>query len=138
MAATDTPPVALTLTPAVFWALARVSDRHGPLTVSASDDGHTFVLVDTAGRLVPDIALELDSEGRVVGKTLLSLPHRELEEDDGLGDLADEELVSPSVLEPFREGARLAGRCRCPQPWADEDGTCARCGHVLPQHGLAA
>jgi hypothetical protein len=127
------------MTPATFWASARISDRHGPLTVQTNRDGRTMVLVDTKGRLVPDVALELDAAGRVVGKTLLDRFGREVVDD--LDDLGEEDgsglLQPPTDMEALAEGARLARRCSCQRPWP-EDQSCGRCGYELPHMGLAA
>jgi hypothetical protein len=52
---------------------------------------------------------------------------------DDLSDLSEERpLPDPVDLSE----ARPAPRCQCPTPLAD-DGTCARCGHDLPQEVAA-
>jgi hypothetical protein len=83
--------------------------------------------------------LRLDRFGAILGKVLLRRPDDALEP-DGLDDLSDEEVTVEGMplLEALGEGAMLADRCTCPQPWADDDGSCARCGHRLPDFGVAA
>lgn len=56
-------------------------------------------------------------------------PRRGIGMGDDLSDLSEERpLPDPVDLSE----ARPAPRCQCPTPLAD-DGTCARCGHDLPE-----
>ena len=55
-------------------------------------------------------------------------PRRGIGSGDDISDLSEERpLPDPVDLSE----ARLAPRCKCPTPLAD-NGTCARCGHDLP------
>jgi hypothetical protein len=85
------------------------------------------VLLSRGGQSQPDLALELDRDGEVIAKQVLTL-HRV--DDDGLEDFSDEEPLA--YVDAFSEGARQAPRCECPDGYAD-GGTCGRCGHDLPE-----
>jgi hypothetical protein len=92
-------------------------------------DGVVTVLVDVYGTGSPNLALELDGDGEVIARQVLSLRRREAEEDDGFEDFGEEEPLA--YLNPYSEGARPAKVCECPVPRHD-DGTCGICGHVVP------
>jgi hypothetical protein len=72
----------------------------------------------------PDLALELDPDGKIVARQFLDLAHREPDELDDLGE--EERLPYPVDL----SHARPAPLCECPESRAD-DGTCGRCGRSL-------
>jgi hypothetical protein len=57
----------LFITPTQFWAMAKVTDRHGMLAVAAQDAGHVPALLDPPGQAGAGVALQLDPPGRVAG-----------------------------------------------------------------------
>jgi len=95
-----------------------VADLYGVLTV----------LLNVYGTGSPNLALELDRDGEVIAKPVLSLACHDAE-DDEYSDLAEEE--EPLVwVDPYAEGARLAKTFECHEPFA-HDGLSARCGRTL-------
>jgi hypothetical protein len=121
----------MTITPRQAYEVARLLDRTGDGLVAAHD-GVVTVLVDVYGTGSPSLALELDADGEVIARQLLSLHHRDAE-DDGLDDFGEEEPL------PYRidlSQARPAPRCECPAPRHD-DGTCGICGRRLPVEAAA-
>jgi hypothetical protein len=121
----------LAITPRQAFEVSRLLDRAGNGVVAPGGDGALALLVDVFGTGSPNLCLELDREGEVIGHQLLDLARHE-DADNGLGDLADGELLEgPSVLDPLRSGARLSARCKCTRSLPSDD-ACARCGHRLP------
>jgi hypothetical protein len=116
---------ALTLTPRQAFEVARLLDRTGDGIVYG-DAGIVTVLLDLYGTGSPNLALELDGEGEVIARQVLSL-HR-CDVDDGAEDFGEEEPLPPPV--DVRD-ARPAKRCECDEPFGDED-VCLRCGRSLP------
>jgi hypothetical protein len=88
--------------------------------------GRMLILLDVFGVGAPNLALELDQDGAVIAKQVLSL--RRPDDEDPCGDLGDERELPPPI--DLRH-ARPAPRCECADPRVD-DGTCAICGHDLP------
>lgn len=115
---------ALTITPRQAYEVARLLDRTGDGIVFA-DAGIVTVLVDALGSGSPNLALELNGDGEVIARQVLSL-HRP--DDDGLDDLGEEEPLPEPV---DVRNARPAKRCGCPEPRRDGE-TCCICGRSLP------
>jgi hypothetical protein len=92
-------------------------DRNGPAQ-AASHAGELTLWFSSTPEGELDRMLVLDRYSAVVARRVLELVVPEPEDD--LDDLSEEELLPPpSVLDPLREGARLAVRCKCPEPWAE-------------------
>jgi hypothetical protein len=117
---------ALTITPRQAWEISRLLDRTGNGIVYA-EHGIVTVLIDVFGVGSPNLALELDGEGEVIARQVLSL--RRDGEDDGLDDFGDEQPL-PYPIDVSQ--ARPARLCECPAPRHD-DGICGVCGHNLPE-----
>lgn len=113
----------LTITPRQAFEVARLLDRTGDGIVYA-DDGIVTVLVDVFGAGSPNLALELDGDGEVIARQVLSLRRRD---EDDLDDFSEEEPLPPPLDVSH---ARPAKVCECTDPLADA-GVCTWCGHVL-------
>jgi hypothetical protein len=115
---------ALRVTPRQLFEASRVLDRSGDgiLTVH---EGVLTLLVVVFGVGSPNLALELDRDGEVIARQVLSLRRQEPED-----EFSEEEPLV--YVDPYSEGAKPAPRCECPSPRAD-DGTCGVCGHSLPE-----
>jgi hypothetical protein len=77
----------------------------------------------------PNLALELDQDGEVIAKQVLSLRHPD---EDEFADLGEEE-PQPDPID--MRNARPAPVCDCPKPRHD-DGNCGICGRSLPAEAL--
>jgi hypothetical protein len=80
----------------------------------------------------PNLTLELDGDGEVIARQVLTLHRRD--DDDGLDDFSEEQPL-PDPVDVSR--ARPARMCGCDDPLAD-GGSCARCGHTVAVAELAA
>ena len=120
---------ALRLSPRQLFEASRLADRLGPAFAQQLDSGRLLLLLATRfrpdGQLEPDLAVELDGDGRVVASQFLELAHPD---DDGLDDLSDERPLPPPV---DVSRARPAPTCGCPDAIVDE-GYCTRCGRSRP------
>jgi hypothetical protein len=116
----------LTLTPRQAYEVSRLLDRTGDGIVYAHE-GVLTLLVDVFGSGSPNLALELDENGDVIAKQVLTLHRRDAE--DEFADLGDEQELPPPV--DLRD-ARPAPRCECPGARTDDGITCCVCGHLLP------
>jgi hypothetical protein len=87
---------------------ARILDRVGDAFLTVDYAGTALLLVDEVGVGQPTLGVELDREGKITGYRYLS--YYVEPEDDGLGDLAEEEEEEPlAVCDPIR-GGRQAGK----------------------------
>jgi hypothetical protein len=102
----------LRLTPRQAFEVSRLLDRTGDGIVYAHE-GVLTVLVDVYGVGSPNLALELDGDGEVIARQVLSLRRRD-GEDDELDDFSEEEPLV--YVDAFSEGARPAPMCQCPVP----------------------
>lgn len=118
----------LRLTPRQLFEASRLADRLGPTYAEELDGGRVLLLLatrlDGTGAATPDLAVELDADGRIVGSQYLELRHRD---NDEFSDLGDEQPLPPP--EDVRD-ARPAKLCECPAPFG-HDGHCVRCGRTL-------
>jgi hypothetical protein len=101
---------ALRVTTRQAYEVARLLDRTGDGIVYRDAEIVT-VLVDVYGTGSPNLALELDRDGDVIAKQVLTL-HQD-HDDDGRGDFGDEQPLPEPV--DIRH-ARPALRCTCPVP----------------------
>ena len=116
---------ALRVSPRQAFEIGRLLDRTGDGIVYAHGEIVT-VLVDVYGTGSPNLALELDQDGEVIARQVLSLHRRDA--DDGLEDFGEEQpLPGPVDL----SHARPAPVCECGDHALGHEGSCVVCGRAL-------
>jgi hypothetical protein len=93
----------LHLSPRQLFEASRLADRLGPAFAQELDGGRLLLLMATRfradGRLEPDLALELDSDGQVVAAQYLELAHQD--NDDDLDDSLHVRSLGPRELAAY-------------------------------------